>query len=433
MKVMPLRKGTYTPTSTYHSADRPGHEGVDYGANLGTPIYAVADGFVVEGADRAPNSVSGFGNWVWLDHQAAYGVDSIYGHVRHADILVRAGQKVTAGQMIARVGNEGQSTGPHLHFELWSPPGRVGGRSINPTTWLQGASEPGAAPTVTPPKASTQMDLVPYREQMRGLWTNADNTRQLIVQHTTESTGGNTNVIDYLERTQAGSYQTMIDFDGEEVRMVPDNKQAWAAMNQGNRRGIHVCAMGRAEWSRERWMQETKLLERHALRYAEWSRLYGIPLVKITPAQARAGQRGILGHIDVRDAWGEGDHWDPGYNFPYDFVIARAKAINGQGVTPPAPDQGDELTQQDVDKINKFTADFITGYLGPLVEDMKVVRQQITGGRDTVYKDQARTIVDLEKSYPGFKFLGGGTVPDAVAKIGVALKLPGFEDPKPTK
>ncbi|WP_028477913.1 N-acetylmuramoyl-L-alanine amidase [Nocardia sp. CNY236] len=172
-------------------------------------------------------------------------------------------------------------------------------------------------------------DLVPYREQIGArLWNAADNTGQVIVQHTTESEGGNTSVIGYLERTRAGSYQTMVDFDGEEVRMVPDNRQAWGAMNQGNRRGLHVCAMGRAEWDRARWLREGKLLERTAMRYAEWSRLYSIPLVKISAPQAAAGQRGIVGHIDISAAFHESDHWDPGHHFPYDVVIARAREIN---------------------------------------------------------------------------------------------------------
>lgn len=183
-------------------------------------------------------------------------------------------------------------------------------------------------------------DLVPYREQMNGLWNNANNDKQFIAQHTTESTGGNTNVIAYLERTRAGSYQTMVDFDGEEVRMVPDDKQAWGAMNQGNRRGLHVCAMGKAEWSRDRWLQEGKLLERTAMRYAAWSKEYGIPLVKISAGQAANGERGVLGHIDISAAFGESDHWDPGHNFPYDVVIARAKEILGGDVEQPGGEDG---------------------------------------------------------------------------------------------
>lgn len=188
-------------------------------------------------------------------------------------------------------------------------------------------------------------DLVPYREQMKGMWNNAPNEFQFIGQHSTESEGGNANVIGYLERNWGtGSYQTMVDFDGEEVRLVPDDKQAWGAMPQGNRRGLHTCVMGRAGWSRDRWLQEGKMLERTAMRYAEWSRLYGIPLVKITAYQARAGERGIVGHADISEAWDESYHWDPGPDFPYDVVIARAKEILALGVSDMA-DAADVMVQ----------------------------------------------------------------------------------------
>lgn len=123
------------------------HNGNDYSVPLGTPIYAPTDGYVVEGADRKAGTVDGFGNWVWIDAQREVGKDFIFGHMRHADILVRRGDRVKAGQLIARVGSEGQSTGPHLHFEVWGPPGRVGGDPMDPGAWLVRASarEPGSA------------------------------------------------------------------------------------------------------------------------------------------------------------------------------------------------------------------------------------------------------------------------------------------------
>lgn len=186
-------------------------------------------------------------------------------------------------------------------------------------------------------------DLVAYREQMGAkLWNAAAPTRQFIAQHTTESEGGNTSVIGYLEDTRRGSYQTMVDFDGEEVRMVPDTLQAWGAGNQGNLRGLHTCVMGRAAWDRARWLSEGKLLERTAMRYAEWSRLYGIPLRKISAQDARNGVRGIVGHVDISEAWGEVDHSDPGRAFPYDRVIARALEING-GAPVDNPRKDDDM------------------------------------------------------------------------------------------
>lgn len=120
------------------------HAGTDFAAPHGTPIYAIADGLVIQGKDRAPGSVTGFGNWVWIDHQSTLGIDTIYGHMTHASILVKAGDYVRAGQQIATVGSEGQSSGPHLHFEVWGPPGRTGGVHQDPAAWLAKNITPAA-------------------------------------------------------------------------------------------------------------------------------------------------------------------------------------------------------------------------------------------------------------------------------------------------
>lgn len=73
--------------------------------------------------------------------------------------------------------------------------------------------------------------------------------------------------------------------------------------------------------------------------------------------------------------------------------------------------------------------EFMVGFMSPAFQDIKDIRQQLTGGRDTVFN--ADGSVDLVASYPGLQFLGNGTVPDALARIGEALKLPGFYNPKP--
>ena len=85
------------------------HWGIDLAAPLGTPIYAAADGVVLRAGPA-----SGFGNAVYI--QDADGNVHIYGHMRYYD--VRAGDVVHAGDQIAKVGNQGQSTGPHLHYEI---------------------------------------------------------------------------------------------------------------------------------------------------------------------------------------------------------------------------------------------------------------------------------------------------------------------------
>lgn len=98
-----------------------------------------------------------------------------------------------------------------------------------------------------------------------------------------------------------------------------------------------------------------------------------------------------------------------------------ALAFKNGGTTPVDSNEANQL-------FGRIT-EWMTGYMGPAFSDIKDIRQQLTGGRDTVYNDDGT--VDLAKSYPGANFLAGGTVPDAVAKIGVALQLPGFFDPKP--
>ncbi|WP_346620080.1 M23 family metallopeptidase [Blastococcus montanus] len=101
------------------------HYGLDLAAPLGTPILAATDGVVVR-AGRA----SGYGNAVYI--QDTDGNVHIYGHMRYYS--VSAGDVVTAGDQIAKVGNEGQSTGPHLHYEIHR--GGMDGRPIDPAKWL---------------------------------------------------------------------------------------------------------------------------------------------------------------------------------------------------------------------------------------------------------------------------------------------------------
>lgn len=150
----PMKNGTYTRTSGYGPRWGTHHNGIDLAAPVGTPIYAAADGIVIEGKDRT--GVAGFGSWIWLDCQASVGRDFIYGHVKHDGILVRKGDRVKKGQQIGVVGNEGQSTGPHLHFEVWGPPGRSGGQHENPDGFMNGAAQPGTQASSTPVPAPSQ-------------------------------------------------------------------------------------------------------------------------------------------------------------------------------------------------------------------------------------------------------------------------------------
>ena len=100
------------------------HAGIDLAGPVGTPIYATGDGTVSESGYHN----GGYGNLVKLDH--GRGIETRYGHL--SAILVRAGQRVTRGQMIGRMGSTGRSTGSHLHYEV-----RIDSRAVNPIPFMK--------------------------------------------------------------------------------------------------------------------------------------------------------------------------------------------------------------------------------------------------------------------------------------------------------
>lgn len=100
------------------------HPGIDLAGPMGTPIYATADGTV----QRAGWNSGGYGNLVELDH--GRGIATRYGHM--SAILVNAGDHITRGQLIGRMGSTGRSTGSHLHYEV-----RIDGRAVNPVPFMK--------------------------------------------------------------------------------------------------------------------------------------------------------------------------------------------------------------------------------------------------------------------------------------------------------
>ncbi len=119
-----VRPAAGTLTSGFGPRDGTVHNGTDIANSIGTPILSAMAGEVI---DAGP--ASGFGQWVRVQHSG--GLITVYGHV--ATFTVTTGQSVDAGQQIATMGNEGQSTGPHLHFEV-----HTNGTPIDPLPWLRG-------------------------------------------------------------------------------------------------------------------------------------------------------------------------------------------------------------------------------------------------------------------------------------------------------
>lgn len=98
------------------------HPGIDISVPVGTPVKAAGKGVVTYAG-----WLTGYGNAVIIDH--GYGIESVYGH--NSEILVKVGQSVKRGDIIAKSGNTGRSTGPHVHFEV-----RVNGNPVDPMKYL---------------------------------------------------------------------------------------------------------------------------------------------------------------------------------------------------------------------------------------------------------------------------------------------------------
>ena len=100
------------------------HNGMDIASNMGTTVYAADGGTVV-----LAEWYGGYGNCIMIDHGNGY--KTLYGHLSY--IGVYEGQAVNQGDAIGQVGSTGNSTGPHLHFEVYA-----GGSRIDPEQFFSG-------------------------------------------------------------------------------------------------------------------------------------------------------------------------------------------------------------------------------------------------------------------------------------------------------
>lgn len=120
-----ITTGLYYSSGSYHGA-------VDFGASnvSGMPVHAVADGVVV----LARELTTSYGNYIIIYHPSS-NLYTLYAHGQAGSIRVSEGQSVKQGQQIMNVGSTGNSTGPHLHFEVRTSPGYYSNR-VNPTAYL---------------------------------------------------------------------------------------------------------------------------------------------------------------------------------------------------------------------------------------------------------------------------------------------------------
>lgn len=137
----------------------------------------------------------------------------------------------------------------------------------------------------------------------------------------------------FQQQIAGGSAHYIHDIAGEE-HCVPENVIAWHAPPNQYSIGDEICAD--PSYTRAQWLDPAvwPAVHRSAVRCREVCDRYGIPKVKLSPADLLAGKHGICGHVDVSNAWHQSTHWDPGPNFPWDKYMQE---VNGSTPAPPAP------------------------------------------------------------------------------------------------
>ena len=160
------------------------------------------------------------------------------------------------------------------------------------------------------------------------------------------------------------SYHYICD-DDSETQIVTEDQQSWSALG-ANRYGIHLCCTGFVAWTRDEWLAHPAMLGFLADRIGEIATRRGYPVVHLGDQAIRDHAAGVLGHGDYARATGDGDHADPGPNFPWDVVLARAAGATTGGDSMSAADVAQimaRLDQQDArtNQVVQFIADNFNG------------------------------------------------------------------------
>lgn len=161
----------------------------------------------------------------------------------------------------------------------------------------------------------------------------------------------------FKTKAAGGSAHYIIDSD-ETLQTAYDSVVCWHAPPNTHSLGLEMeCSLaneGKGHWTRP---DHVSMMKRTAVLTAQLCLAYDVPVVKLTAAQLRAGSRGICGHFDVSQAFGQSSHWDPGPYFPWAQFMAWVRAevdrIKVSAPTPPKPPAFDpkELLDMNLDDV----------------------------------------------------------------------------------
>lgn len=410
-RYWPMARG-HIITSPYGPRWGTTHWGIDIGGpggSAGKPIHAAQGGTVT-----MAGPASGFGQWIVIDHPTADGSGTtIYGHITPA---VRPGQRVEAGERIGTVnGNRATNGGvdPHLHLEVhrsvWAPPGPD---RLDPLPWLDSARYPGeqASPPAQMASSAGGLDDPPYTSDWSARF-GFGGPRPVsgiigVCIHTTENdaTSRAQDVAQYQLDSKTGSYHVIVDSSGTALRCNTDDWRTWSTGNKGNDVLLHLSFVARARWTSNEWMRHEHMLDDAARYAAHWCAQHDIPVRAVDGDGLRRMEHGITTH-DATRAWGGTTHTDPGPGFPMDSFLAKIRAELDHDDHPIPPETGTPSSDKPEPSAQPL----------PLLDD---IRAQLTGS-------------PTAGQYPGFPQLGGLTVVDALAAIGQAQGIPGFQPPRP--
>ncbi len=185
---------------------------------------------------------------------------------------------------------------------------------------------------LAPPQPAPGVPMPPRR----AMWSpNCDDRPRNVTWlcfHTQEGGGTADSLARYLDNPASGvSYNTVGDA-AELIDVVPFDRSPWAALG-ANGRADHFCFGGSfSAWSRQQWL-DCGMLDNAAAWLADRATVRGIPIAYVGTDGVRNNQPGVIGHVDWTRGAGEGTHTDPGPNFPWDELTARAQRFTN----PPTP------------------------------------------------------------------------------------------------